>query len=168
VPCTQCSKISLRNGQCHRHHLWWWWPSKSNMYPNWGISKCYLCLLVHIECDKITLITLPLLQQEFSDITCEIFNLAFTLATFQACTSWYKLRKVFCRFADSFIMTINKSQGQSVKNVGLHPPKSVFTHGQLYVVLSQCTSSQHIKVLCKEGTQETDLKYCLSRGSHLI
>jgi hypothetical protein len=67
---------------------------KSNMYPNQGISKCYLCLLVHIECDKITLITLPSLWQEFSDITSEIFNLAFTLATFPtfwACTSWYKL-----------------------------------------------------------------------------
>jgi hypothetical protein len=65
-------------------------PSKSNMYPNQDISKCYLCLLVHIECDKITLITLPSYQQEFSDITCEVFNLAFTLVTFPtfwACTS---------------------------------------------------------------------------------
>jgi hypothetical protein len=52
------------------------------MYPNQGISKCYLCLLVHIECNKITLITLPSLRQEFSDITCEIFDLAFTLCDF--------------------------------------------------------------------------------------
>jgi hypothetical protein len=58
---------------------------------------------VHIECNKITLITLPSLWQEFSDITCEIFNLTFTLAafpTFWTCTSWYKLQNVFCRFAD--------------------------------------------------------------------
>ena len=64
------------------------------MYPNQGIGKCYLCLLVRIECDKISLITLPSLRQEFSDITCEFFDLAFTLATFptfRACTSWYKL-----------------------------------------------------------------------------
>jgi hypothetical protein len=49
-------------------------------------------------CDKISLITLPSLRQKFSDITCEFFDLAFTLAnfpTFRACTSWYKLRKVF-------------------------------------------------------------------------
>jgi len=60
------------------------------MYPNWGIGKYYLCLLVHIECDKISLISLPSLRQEFSDITCEFFDLAFTLAnfsTFWACTS---------------------------------------------------------------------------------
>jgi hypothetical protein len=53
---------------------------------------------MHIECDEITLITLPSLRQEFSDITFEIFDLAFTLATFstfRACTSWYKLQKVF-------------------------------------------------------------------------
>jgi len=31
-----CSKISLRNGWC-RHHC---------LYPNWGISKCYLMLVV--------------------------------------------------------------------------------------------------------------------------
>ena len=55
----------------------------------------------------------------------------------------------------AFAMTINKAQGQSVKNVGLHLQKSVFTHGQLYVALSQCTSSQRIKVIFKEGTQET-------------
>jgi len=79
------------------------------MYPNRGISKCYLCLLVHIESDKITLITLPSLRQEFSDITCEIFDLAFTLCDFpnisglyQLVQVGYKLRKVFCRFADEF------------------------------------------------------------------
>jgi hypothetical protein len=66
-------------------------------------TRAFWCVLKRIECDKISLITLPSLRQEFSDITCEFFDLAFTLATFptfRACTSWYKLRKVFCRFAD--------------------------------------------------------------------
>ena len=44
-------------------------------------------------------------------------------------------------------MTINKSQGQSVKNVGLDLHSSVFSHGQLYVTLSLCTSANHINVL---------------------
>jgi len=61
------------------------------MYPNRGIGKCYLCLLVHIECDKISLITLPSLRQEFSDITCEFSDLAFTLANFP---TFRELRKV--------------------------------------------------------------------------
>ncbi|KAG5731613.1 hypothetical protein E4T56_gene5624 [Termitomyces sp. T112] len=44
-------------------------------------------------------------------------------------------------------MTINKSQGQSVKHVGLDLRSGVFSHGQLYVALSQCTSGDCIKVI---------------------
>ncbi|KIK96932.1 hypothetical protein PAXRUDRAFT_137332, partial [Paxillus rubicundulus Ve08.2h10] len=38
----------------------------------------------------------------------------------------------------AFSMTINKSQGQSVKYVGLDLCTPVFYHGKLYVTLSQC------------------------------
>ena len=53
----------------------------------------------------------------------------------------------------AFSMTINKSQGQSVKNVGLDLRHPVFTHGQFYVVASRCTSSECIKVLFPEGSE---------------
>ncbi|KAL6574243.1 hypothetical protein OROHE_001147 [Orobanche hederae] len=36
-----------------------------------------------------------------------------------------------------FATTINKSQGQSLEYVGLFLPKSVFTHGQLYMAISR-------------------------------
>ena len=42
---------------------------------------------------------------------------------------------------------VNKSQGQSVKHVGLDLRVPVFSHGQLYVALSRCTSKDRIKVL---------------------
>ncbi|KXN90724.1 hypothetical protein AN958_03796 [Leucoagaricus sp. SymC.cos] len=44
-------------------------------------------------------------------------------------------------------MTINKSQGQSVKYVEINLQTSVFSHGQLYVAFSCCTSCHHIRVL---------------------
>lgn len=50
-----------------------------------------------------------------------------------------------------FAMSINKSQGQSVTKVGLNLQTSVFTHGQLYVALSRCTTKQGIKAIFAEG-----------------
>ena len=40
----------------------------------------------------------------------------------------------------AFAMTINKSQGQSVEHVGINLQTSVFSHGQLYMAFSRCTS----------------------------
>ena len=62
----------------------------------------------------------------------------------------------------AFAMTINKSQGQSVQNVGLDLRTSVFSHGQLYVALSRCTSEDRIKVLFPEtekGTNTPNIVY---------
>jgi len=51
----------------------------------------------------------------------------------------------------AFAMSINKSQGQSVKQVGLNLQSPVFTHGQLYVALSRSTTKQGVKVIFPEG-----------------
>ena len=55
----------------------------------------------------------------------------------------------------AFAMTINKSQGQSVVNVGVDLRIPVFSHGQLYVALSRCTSGDRIKVLFAPGSDST-------------
>ncbi|GLT28317.1 hypothetical protein SLA2020_032590 [Shorea laevis] len=46
-----------------------------------------------------------------------------------------------------YVMTINKSQGQTLKKVGIYLPQPVFTHGQLYVALSRVQERSSLKIL---------------------
>ncbi|UYV64281.1 hypothetical protein LAZ67_3000144 [Cordylochernes scorpioides] len=46
----------------------------------------------------------------------------------------------------AFAMTINKSQGQSLKKVGIYLPQPVFGHGQLYVAFSRVKEKTGVKV----------------------
>ena len=46
-------------------------------------------------------------------------------------------------------MTINKAQGQTIPNVGIYLPEPVFSHRQLYVVLSRGVSRSTIWMLAK-------------------
>jgi ATP-dependent exoDNAse (exonuclease V) alpha subunit len=51
----------------------------------------------------------------------------------------------------AFAITINKSQGQTLNNVGVYFPSPVYSHGQLYVVISRVTSSANIKIFNDQG-----------------
>jgi ATP-dependent DNA helicase PIF1 len=54
----------------------------------------------------------------------------------------------------SYAMTINKSQGQSLKYVGVYLPQPIFSHGQLYVALSKVTSKEGLKILITDDKGE--------------
>lgn len=61
----------------------------------------------------------------------------------------FKLKRKQFPIRLSFAMTINKAQGQTIPNVGVYLPESVFSHGQLYVALSRGISRDTTKVLVK-------------------
>lgn len=50
----------------------------------------------------------------------------------------------------SFAMTINKSQGQSLRRVGVYLPQPVFTHGQLYVAFSRVRTIDGLRIYVPE------------------
>src|SRR5882672_851951 len=52
----------------------------------------------------------------------------------------------------AFAMTMNKSQGQSLRKVGMDLRNPVFSHGQLYVTLSWGTNKSGVKALLPEGS----------------
>jgi len=47
----------------------------------------------------------------------------------------------------SYVMTIKKYQGQSFESVGMYLPTPVFSHGQLYVIVSRVQRKYELKIL---------------------
>jgi len=54
----------------------------------------------------------------------------------------------------SFVITINKSQVQTITNVEIYLPRHVCSHNQLYVALSKGVFQASTKILIKEGHLE--------------
>ena len=85
-----------------------------------------------------------------------------TLTTFEDVYPFTLSRKQF-PIKLSFAMTINKSQDQSLTNVGIDLCSPLFTHGQLYVAFSRSTDLQGIHVLLAEAN--SDQKHSSSKNT---
>ncbi|XP_066395672.1 uncharacterized protein [Miscanthus floridulus] len=59
----------------------------------------------------------------------------------------FKFKRKQFPIRPSFAMTVNKSQGQTIPNVGVYLPAPVFSHGQLYFAMPRATSRANIKIL---------------------
>ncbi|OMO79395.1 hypothetical protein CCACVL1_13702 [Corchorus capsularis] len=68
----------------------------------------------------------------------------------------------------SFALTINKSQGQTIPNVGIYLPNHVFSHGQLYVALSRGTSQSTTKVFFRVDAYFTSQKDQVNSQIHSV
>ena len=58
-----------------------------------------------------------------------------------------------------FAMTINKSQGQTIKAVGIDMTDESFTHGMLYVALSRVGSPDCLTLLVREDHKTRNVVY---------
>ena len=67
----------------------------------------------------------------------------------------------------SFCMTINKSQGQTLKVVGLDLSTSCISHGQLYVGCSRVTNGDNIYIYYQEEERKMLYikKHCVNKVS---
>ncbi|KAK4510430.1 uncharacterized protein ATC70_012169 [Mucor velutinosus] len=79
----------------------------------------------------------------------------FTLSTLPGTLPFILTRKQF-PVKVSFAMTINKSQGQSLRKVAVDLRSPVFTHGQLYVAISRATSANGMTILLPENATRTE------------
>jgi ATP-dependent DNA helicase PIF1 len=64
-------------------------------------------------------------------------------------------------------MTANKTQGQTISNVGIYLPEPVSSHGQLYVSLSRSTARKNVKILAipDTGNKEKNLNDSKKKSS---
>ena len=60
----------------------------------------------------------------------------------------FEFQRIHLPISLAFAITINKSQGQSLERIRIYAPTPLFTHGQLYVMLSRArTGPGRIAVL---------------------
>ena len=71
----------------------------------------------------------------------------------------FSFRRLQFPVSVAFGMTINRSQGQTKKRVGVYLPAPVFTHGQLYVAMSRVGSFAGVEVFLPRAATTRNVVY---------
>ena len=70
----------------------------------------------------------------------------------------FKRRQFPVKYA--FVMTINKSQGQTLDKIGIDLRKEVFNHGQFYVAISRVRSWDSLQIyVCNKSNRNITKNY---------
>jgi ATP-dependent DNA helicase PIF1 len=69
----------------------------------------------------------------------------------------YKFKRIQFPVQLCYALSINKSQGQTFRKVGILLKKPVFAHGQLYVALSRARNRSSIKIQIAENEEQGKL-----------
>jgi ATP-dependent DNA helicase PIF1 len=87
-----------------------------------------------------------------SHIGLNVFLPKLPLMSAEDATIPFALRRFQFPVRHAFALTINKSQGQTIPNVGIFLREPCFSHGQLHVEFSRVKSRQNIKVMVGGGS----------------
>ena len=63
----------------------------------------------------------------------------------------FQLRRKQFPIKPCFGMSSNRSQGQTMRRIGIYMSQDFFSHGQLYVALSRCGDRSQVKILKRRG-----------------
>ncbi|PIA65362.1 hypothetical protein AQUCO_00100675v1, partial [Aquilegia coerulea] len=83
-----------------------------------------------------------------------IFNINRIVLTSDDPKTSFTITRVQLPIRICFAMTINKSQGQTLKHVGIYLPRPIFSHGQLYVAVSRTSSHDGLQILIDHKDDE--------------
>jgi ATP-dependent DNA helicase PIF1 len=50
----------------------------------------------------------------------------------------------------AFCVTVNKSQGQTIKKLGFYIDSPLFSHGHLYTAMSRVTNPKNLKIMLEK------------------
>ncbi|GBM13518.1 hypothetical protein AVEN_82789-1 [Araneus ventricosus] len=97
-----------------------------------GLHENFIRAKIVSECNRGGVVFLPRIELAPSDV-----NLPFVLKSRQF------------PLIPAYAMTINKSQGKTLDQVGIYFDKPVFSHVQLYVALARSRNPNHVKIYTK-------------------
>ena len=67
---------------------------------------------------------------------------------------WISFTRIQFPVTLCYSMTINKSQGQTIKDLAIYLPNPVFDHGQYYTGVGRCGDPTHIKIFIEKTTTQ--------------